>query len=167
VLAVTIEKTIKRKETEERIRMLSHAIMGIHDSVLIVDFEDRVIFVNQAFCNTYGYEKYDCLGKFAAELWREIAGVVPQRAEGEFVHKKKNGRAFPVHLSSSVIKDEHSRETATVYIMLDMTERKSAEQALLRRTEELARSKTELEQLELFAFVASHDMQEPLHKIMT
>lgn len=45
-------------------------------------------------------------------------------------------------------------------------ERKKAEQALMLNHLELAKAQTEREQLEIFAYVASHDLKEPLQKIL-
>jgi PAS domain S-box-containing protein len=65
--------------------------------------------------------------------------------------------------------DEQTFATAIanlISLLLEQEERKQTAEALTQKNVELARASAEREQLELFAFVASHDLQEPLQKII-
>lgn len=52
-------------------------------------------------------------------------------------------------------------------LFLDVTERRLAEESVLKKTAELAAADAEREQLKLFAFIASHDLRDPLQKIVS
>jgi len=130
VLPVTVEKALKRKKSEKQIRMLMHAIMSINDSVYITDMDDTIIFVNNAFCETYGYREEEILGREG-----NVLGEVGW--QGEFYHKRKDGSEFPVSVSRSVIKDEHGNEVAIVVVARDITQQKQVEKERERLIHEL------------------------------
>ena len=80
----------------------------------------------------------------------------------EITYTRKNGRTFPAVVSYETIKI--GSETFTITSYQDITEIKKTEELLRLQNERLERMNNELKS---FAYISSHDLQEPLRKIQT
>ena len=147
-LPVTVENTLRHRKTEEKVQLLSGAIMSTADSVYITDMENKIVFVNRAFCETYGYEEQDVLGKDSNILWigkqqhkgtRSVFQIVSSAWEVGFYHKRKDGSIFPVSLTRSIIKDINGNEVAVVGVVRDISERIAMEEELRTANQTLER----------------------------
>ena len=139
----------ERKKAEQEIRLLAQTMASIRDCVSITDLEDRIIFVNDAFLNTYGYTREELLGKpvsilrpakTSLEVGRRILTATSAgKWSGELINRRKDGSEFPIELWTSVVKDDAGKEIAMVGVARDITERKRAEEAV-RESEERFRT---------------------------
>jgi len=155
-LPITVENVVKHKKTEAKLRLLSGAIMSTDDSVYITDRENKIIFVNKAFCETYGYKKEDVIGKDSNFLWigkaqskntRSVFQIAGSTSEVGFYHQRKDGSVFPVSLSRSIIRDSSGNEVAVVGIARDISGRILVEDELRtanQRLKERTRLKSDL-----------------------
>jgi PAS domain S-box-containing protein len=147
-LPVTVENVIRHRKMEEKVQLLSGAIMSTADSVYITDMENKISFVNKAFCETYGYEEQEVIGKDSNILWigkfqhkgtRSVFQIVSSAWEVGFYHKRKDGSIFPVSLSRSIIKDSAGNEVAVVGVVRDISDRIAMEEELQTANQKLER----------------------------
>ncbi|MHC4395692.1 MAG: PAS domain-containing protein [Planctomycetota bacterium] len=154
-LPITVENAVRHNRMDARLQLLSHALVSTDDSVYITDLEDKITFVNRAFCETYGYTEEEVLGKDCDVLWKENPSAANMEKaykavngwEVGFFHKRKDGTEFPVSLSRSDVIDENGNEVALVVISRDISERMRVENELRIINQDLEkenRLKTEL-----------------------
>ncbi len=139
------EDITDRKRIEDTVLMLAHAIRSIGECVSITDMDDNIIFVNDAFLNTYRYDQKELLGKHISiiqssnnppEIINDIFSVTLKGGwQGELINKRKDGSEFPIFLSTSVIRNDKDEPIALIGVSNDISERRKAEEAF-RKSEE-------------------------------
>ena len=133
-IPITVENAIRHNMMEKKLQLLSGAVMSTEDSVYITDMQGKIVFVNKAFCKTYGYKEEEIVGKNGNTLWigkhqsRNTRSVFQTKTVGSswevgFYHRRKDDSVFPVSLSRSNIKDANGSDVAIVGVARDITER--------------------------------------------
>jgi PAS domain S-box-containing protein len=160
------------KSSEERFRVLAETA---NDAIVSADHQGNIIYFNRAAERIFGYSAAEAYGvpltmlipkrfhdahsqgivRFLATNETRVVGKTV-----ELTGRSKDKKEFPIELS--LASWTAGEEKFFTVIIRDITERKQMLDTLAQRADALAHSNQELQQ---FAYVASHDLQEPLRMI--
>lgn len=187
-LSLNISAAIESYESKEdvvisnkRFEMVSKAT---NDAIWEFETNKDDLIWNEVFWDLFGYNPNEVPSTF--EFWKSLLHVDDRERviqsiekhldnkasfnwEAEYRFKRADGSYAYVYDRGSVIRDEEGNALRMVGAMQDISSRKEYEESLKKLNQELQDTIRELEMsntdLEQFAFVASHDLQEPLRMI--
>jgi PAS domain S-box-containing protein len=169
----------ERRQTEEALRVSEERfrllVEGVKDyAILLLSPTGHVLTWNAGAQQIKGYRAEEIVGQHFSRFYPEDAitrgwpawelqrAAADGRFEDEGWRLRKDGSRFWANVVLTALRDAAGNLKGFAKVTRDLSERKQAEEKLKAFTRQLQRSNLDLE---LFASVAAHDLQEPLRKI--
>ncbi len=173
------QKLIEKEKNEAQIReneaLLSNIFSNAADGMMMIDQHGKILSFNQSCEKIFGIESADVLGSKADQFIADLAvnageaksngktdGSNPSAANVSYqlVGTRADGSNFPLEITTSEVEQDGS--VTILCILTDVSERIRLQTEREELIQSLSASNTQLAQ---FAYVCSHDLQEPMRMI--
>lgn len=175
---ITVRKKVEQEITNSE-RRYRQIVETAQEGIWLIDENNYTVFVNKKMCEMLEYSQEEIIGKLVYDLIDEseierVSEQIKRRKTGvtehhELIFRSKNGKQVYTYLSTNPVLDENGIYKGALAMVTDITKRKQQEELLKKheaslelKNEQLCQKNRELEQ---FAYIASHDLQEPLRTV--
>jgi PAS domain S-box-containing protein len=174
------DETVNRKQnvalelSEQRYYKMTEEVQDY--AIILLDKDGTILNWNKGAENIKGYKDEEIVGMNFSLFYLEDdrrnklpeALILQAEREGRAMHegwrKRKDGSKFWGSIVITALHDNQGNVIGFSKVTRDLTERKLAEDTMRQHAAALEMKNKQLEQ---FAYIASHDLQEPLRKIQT
>jgi PAS domain S-box-containing protein len=164
----------QRKQDEEALLLTQFAMDRAPDSIIWVDADGKIAYANDAACSSMKFSRQELLGAkifdidpdFSAERWEQHKTDLKRQKRMTFEgrHRTKNGRLFPVEITTNYI--EYKGRFLGIAFDRDITERKQAEEERRKLQAQLVHAQ-KMESLGILTGGVAHDFNNLLQAMST